>query len=267
MNDFMNSEDLETILDLCIEDLKRGVPLNEVLAKHSAQAEELKPLLAIASKLESAPKLEPSTNAAYTALVKMGRQLPEQKISKPIFNLDWFIIPRFAFARVMAVILVVGLLTWTTGTAAANALPGDFLYPFKLMTEKITFVLAADPEGKAELRLTFSERRMQELLAHYRKNGVIDKTLIKDMLEEAKLALDGISELPKEKQPLFYSKMAHFNDYQKDTLQSIQPQISGAQKEYIDKAIEICSSRGSWMQKMTKQGKYWSWDESYCCDW
>ncbi len=263
----MNDENLETILDICVEDLKRGVSFDEVLAKYPAHAEELKSLLTIVSKLESAPKAEPSTNAAYNALVKIGKHLSEQKVFKPRFNLDWFIIPRFAFARVMAVILIVGLVTWTTGTASASALPGDILYPFKLMTEKVTLILTANSEGKTELRLTFSERRMQELLANYRENGVIDKNLIKDMLDEAKLALDGISDLPKEKQPLFYSKVVHFNDFQKDTLQSIQPQVSGAQKTYIDRAIEVCSSRGAWMQKMMKQEKYWPWDESSCCGW
>ena len=261
----MNNKNIEDILDLCLEELKKGVPLEDVLTKYPDQAKELKPLLMVASRLESAPKPEPSRNAVYNALMEAGKYLPKERVCRPHFRLEWLIRPQFAFAKAIAVILIFALLSWGTVNASANALPGDLLYPIKLATEHITFVLTVKPEGKAELRLTFSEQRMQELLARYRKDGIIDAKLIKDMLDEAKLALDGISSLPKEKQPQFYSKVIYFNDFQKNTLQSIQPHVSGEQRRYIDNAIETCSNRGEWMHKM-KQDMSCPWDESAGCD-
>ena len=263
----MNNKNIEDILDLCLEELKKGTPLKEVLAKYPDHVKELKPLLSVASRLESAPKPQPSTNAVYNALMEAGKYLPEERVYRPHFRLDWLIKPQFAFTKAIAVILIFALVGWTTVNASANALPGDLLYPVKLAAEQITFILTVKPEGKAELRLTFSEQRMQELLARYRKDGTIDAKLIREMLDEAKLALDRISSLPKETQPQFYSKVTHFNDYQKNTLQSIQPHVSGEQRKYIDSAIETCSNRGEWMQKMMKQGMYCPWDESAGCSW
>ncbi|MEK6646639.1 MAG: DUF5667 domain-containing protein [Candidatus Firestonebacteria bacterium] len=258
---------IEDILDLCLEDLKNGKDLQEILAKYPDHAKELEFLLTIATKIQSIPKPEPSTNAAYKTMVEAGKYLSKEIILKPRVGLKWFINPRFAFAKVIVTILIVILFTWTTVNVSVSALPGDFLYPIKLATEKIKLILTVNLEGKAEMRLTFSEERMKELLSRYSKNGVIDNRLIIAMLDEAKLALNKISSLPKEKQPLFYSKVDHFNAYQKETLQSIQPHVSGQQKEYINNAIEICSNRTEWMQNMMKQGMYCPWDESPNCNW
>lgn len=261
----MNS--LEDILDLSLAELKKGVPLEEVLARYPGQAGELKPLLLLAARLEAAPKPEPGANAVYLALIEAGKALPERKAPGAGFLPSWLFQPRLVFTRAMASILIFALLSWSTIEVSAGALPGDLLYPVKLATEQITLALTLKPEGKAELRLTFSEQRMRELLARYHKDGRIDAGLIKEMLDEAKRAVDRISALPKEKQALFYSKVIHFNDYQKETLQTLQPQVSGEQRKYIDDAIEDCSSRGEWMRNMEGQGKYCPWDESADCDW
>ncbi len=261
----MNS--IEEILDLCLEERRKGVPLNDVLAKYPGQAEELRPLLLLAAGLEAAPKPEPRANAVYNALIEAGQYLPVKRSPGPRFRLDWLSLPQFTFTRAVAAVLIFALLGWSAVGDSAGALPGELLYPVKLAAEQVTLVLAFKPEGKAELRLTFSEQRMQELLARYRKDGTIDAELIKEMLEEAKLALDKISALPKEKQALFYSKVLHFNDYQKDTLQSLQPHVAGAQRKYIDDAIEDCSSRGEWMRNMREKGVYCPWEGSADCDW
>ena len=261
----MNS--IEDILDISLEELKKGVPLDEVLARYPGQAEELKPLLLLAARLEAAPKPEPDANVVYLALLEAGKVLSERKVPRLSFRPDWLFRPQFIFARAMTFVLIFALLSWSTVGVSANALPGDLLYPVKLAAEQITFALTVKPEGKAELRLTFSEQRMRELLARYRRDGTIDAKLIKEMLDEAKRAVDKIMGLPKEKQALFYSKVIHFNDYQKETLQTLQPHVSGEQRKYVDDAIEDCSNRGDWMRNMEGKGIYCSWDESSDCDW
>ena len=263
----MDKRNIEEILDICLEEIKKGASIDVVLAKFPEHAEELNLLLSIANKISATPKPQPSTNALYNALVEAGKYLPKQKVFKPRFGFDWLLNPQFVFVRTLAVILVASLLTWSITSASADALPGHFLYPFKLVTEKIRLVLTTNPQGEAELRLTFSERRMQELIVTYQKKGVVDKEVISAMLDEAKLALDKITSLPKEKQPIFYSKVNHFNAYQKETLQSIQPHVSGQDKEHIDRAIEVCSNRGKWMQKMVNEGMYCPWEESSGCKW
>ena len=261
----MNS--IEDILDLSLAELKKGAPLDEALARYPGQAGELRPLLLLAARLEAAPKPEPGVNAVYLALIEAGKALPGWKAPGARYLPDWLLRPQFAFAKAMAFVLIFALLGWSTVEVSVGALPGDLLYPVKLAAEQIMLALTLKPEGKAELRLTFSEQRMRELLARYRKDGQIDAGLIKEMLDEAKRAVDRISALPKEKQALFYSKVIHFNDYQKETLQTLQPHVSGEQRKYIAAAIEDCSSRGEWMRNMEGQVRYYPWDQSTGCDW
>ncbi len=245
---------IEEILDLCLEELNNGKPLPEVLAAYPEQAEELRPLLLMAVKVQSVPKPEPSLNAMHNALVEAGRYIPAREKSFSFrLNLDWLFAPGLVLARAAAVLLIVTLLSWSAVIASANAVPGDLLYPLKLAGEQIKLLLTIRPEGTAELRLTFSEERMKELLARYHKKGVVDNQLINAMLDEAKQALNEAAALPKAKQSLFYSKFNHFNSYQKDTLQSIQPYVSGRQREYVSRAIDICSHRGVQMQQMMQQ--------------
>src|SRR3990167_8989518 len=133
----MDKRNIEEILDICLEEIKNGASIDVVLAKFPEHAEELNLLLSIANKISATPKPQASTNALYNALVEAGKYLPKQKVFKPRFGFNWLINPQFVFARALAVVLAVSLLTWAVTIASANALPGHLLYPFKLITEKI----------------------------------------------------------------------------------------------------------------------------------
>lgn len=259
--------DIENILDLCLEKIRTGVPLDKVLAEYPEQAAELKPLLLVAARVEAAPRPEPGADAAYPALLQVLKHLPGRGGPGVLSWWNRLFRPQFVFARAMSLVLIFALLSWSAVGVSANTLPGDLLYPVKLAAEQVQFALTVRPEGKAELRLTFSEQRMREVLARYRRDGTVDATLLKEMLDEAKLAIDRVASLPKEKQALFYSKVLHFNDYQKETLQSLQGRVSGEQRKYVDEAIEDCSSRGEWMRNMEGKGMGCPWDESSGSDW
>lgn len=262
-------ENIEDILDFCLEDLKKGISQEECLAKYKEYAEELKPLLKIIFGLESLPKVEPSTTALYEALVKVGRYLPQSKskITWPRWNLNLVFNPRYAFARAIAIILLFSFISWSTLTVSANSIPGEMLYPIKLFTEKIRFILTLNPEDKAELRLTFADKRTKELISRLKKDGVLDKELLKIMLEEAKLALDNIEYIPQERKPVFYDKVRHFNLFQKEILERIRPEIQEKDAQYVDRAIEHCGRRAEWMQEMEEKKMYCPWDSQHNCHW
>ena len=46
---------------------------------------------------------------------------------------------------------------------AAETLPGDFLYPVKLLSEDVKLALTPDPAGRAELEMAFVALRVQEM--------------------------------------------------------------------------------------------------------
>lgn len=67
--------------------------------------------------------------------------------------------------RAIIVSLIVILIPgsgFTTVKAALSSLPGDFLYPVKITTEKIQVALINDENEKTQLRVQFAKRRLQE---------------------------------------------------------------------------------------------------------
>lgn len=90
---------------------------------------------------------------------------------KNVFDLVTFIFPkeqlRLATRTATVLTLVLGIVfsgSITTVSAALNSIPGDFLYPLKLMTEGAQVRLASGDTEKAELHVEFAGRRIQEVV-------------------------------------------------------------------------------------------------------
>jgi len=67
-----------------------------------------------------------------------------------------------AFSFVLVVGVVLG--SWiTTGSAAVGTLPGDLLYPWKLISEAAQVALAPDAATRVKLHVDFAEHRLEEL--------------------------------------------------------------------------------------------------------
>lgn len=151
----------------------------------------------------------------------------------------------WAFNGVLALVVVL----FGTATISAGSLPGDLLYPIKLATERVKFLLTFDSEKKAELRLTFSDKRLEELVKAFQRSNTLDTTVLKAMLDEAKLALDE-SEPQPQTTSLFLTKLSHTNALQKDVLTRIRPQVDPSSRTIVDEAIGMCGMRDRWMRRM-----------------
>ncbi len=247
---------IEELLDICLQKIKEGIPVEEILSQYPYYADELKELLATAKKIKDVPLPEPSNIGMASCLVRLGEalQLQKQKPRKArISRLLYFPFPAWAKALVFAVIII--FISWGTVTLSANSLPGDLLYPMKFMTEKVKFFLTANPGGKVELRLMYSEERMQELVRHLDKRRDLNTELLKAMLDEATLALEHISRLPDPAGPVYFSRLQYLNAYQKDVLENLKPKVtSPQQKEELENAIRLCGNRTQWMSRMRIKG-------------
>ncbi|MFQ5867614.1 MAG: DUF5667 domain-containing protein [bacterium] len=246
---------IEEILDICLEKIGEGIPLEEVLRRYPDYAHEVKELLAIARDIKDTPSPEPSERGMASCLVKLGEALQLQKEKPPkakIPRLLYF--PSPAWAKALVFIVIIIFISWGTVTLSANSLPGDFLYPIKLITEQVKFFLIANPEGKVELRLIYSEERMQELVRHLDKKRELNTQLLKAMLDEATLALQDITRLPERERPVYYSRLEHLNAYQKDVLENLKSKvISRQQKEELENTIQMCGNRRQWMGRMRRR--------------
>ena len=263
-------QDIELILDICIDEMHKGKSIEECLAEYSQYASQLKPLLQLVEHIEALPQPAPSPEAISSTLINIGKEIAQltttsetpvvrEKKRKTISFFNIFQKPKLMWAFNTALILIVVL--FSVATISANSIPGDILYPLKLATEKVKFLLTFDSEKKAELRLTFSDKRLQEMIAVFRQSGKLDTTLLKEMLDEAKLALEG-NEIPTDKASIFAAKLSHVNAYQKDVLEKIRPQVNPLSRQIVDEAINMCDMRGRWMRRMMNEENEISPDSS-----
>ncbi|MBI5021768.1 MAG: hypothetical protein HZB59_10040 [Ignavibacteriales bacterium] len=250
--------DIELLLDNCIKELRNGKSIEECLAGYPDLVGQLKPLLMLVEKIQAVPQPEPAPEAISAALITIGQQLANRTIDQKASNtyrkkhkiisfLNIFQRPKLLWALNATFVLLI--IVFGITTISANSLPGDILYPIKLVTEKVKFLLTFDSEKKAELRLTFSDKRLEEMIKTFQRSNALDTMLLKAMLDEAKLALEE-NKQPTQTASLFLTKLSHTNALQKDVLKRIRSQADPSSRPIVDKAIGMCDMRDRWMRGM-----------------
>lgn len=148
------NNDLETILDTCLYQIEENqADIEQCLRRYPEQAEQLKPLLAAATRLARAREVVPDPaykRRARTQLDVYMQQHPQRKHVSPVL---------LRFSIVLATVM---LLFVASGTAfAQTALPGDAFYTWKLTSEHVWRITSIDPLG---VDITVSNRRLNELM-------------------------------------------------------------------------------------------------------
>ncbi len=81
-----------------------------------------------------------------------------------------------------------------TAYASQGSLPGDTLYPVKLMTEDAQTAVSWNPEKKVELEAKFANRRLEEIKKLQKrlenKNGEINPEVVEKAMERAAVRLE-----------------------------------------------------------------------------
>jgi len=242
----------EEILDQCTDAILSGATVEEALSAYPEWKAELEPLLEMAAELSSLP--EPQLNLTRM-MQHMGEAMESPpKNRKPKVTL----FSRPVLLRVAASIAVLLMLGWGTMTASASAVPGDWFYPIKLLTERARFVLAINSEDKAELRITFSERRLKEAIQKYERGDGLDKALLKEMLDEAALALDAVPALPDDRRDYVAARVLSVSRFQEENLKRIHSVASPEEQEILKPYMEMCAQRCDWMSDRMDAPESWS---------
>ena len=246
--------DLETSLDRCLDLLREGRSEEQCLLLFPELADELEPLLLVAADLNRLPRPEPRPEAVMAALLRAGGALPSRADARRrgrgrrLPGRRWLPVrPAFGWAAAAAAALVV---TLGVGTASARSVPGDLLYPLKLATERVAFALATGPESRAELRLSFADRRLAELVRAAEADGRIDPALLERMLNEATLALEDAAPASDESYRELLVRADALNARQKRVFERLRPTLPPDDSQLLTRAISVCDARERWMRRM-----------------
>lgn len=147
-----------SLFEQCLSRLEAGEDLETILADNPAEAGKLRPLLtaAVKARCSGAPLRIPASakiDSRTRFLAEAGRMQKKQHLFDPRL--------RFAGAAAMVVIVLLAGI-FGTGLASAKAVPGQTLYPVKLVVEQAQLALTVDQPTRLNLEEEFDRRRVEE---------------------------------------------------------------------------------------------------------
>ncbi len=242
----------EELLNICLEMERRGEDWKTFLSAYPDCSREVEGLVTLAGEVReaSAPSEAPAPGVS-AALLRMGWELSRQEARREeAAHRTWGGWWQTAWVKAAVAGIVMLVLGASSVELSARTVPGNFLYPMKILTERVRFALTSDPEEQVELRLTFSERRLSEVVKTLKEGKGADRELISAMLDEAKAALSGAKKLPESKASAYEARVASLERIQKDRLRSVEALVPAARRPAVAEAIGMCDAGWAGMRGM-----------------
>lgn len=152
---------MESLFQECLELIRSGAALEEVLARYPAQADELRPILKAAILAQEIGKeSQPSAGAQSLSLVKFlsSARLAKADPPRKVRSIGL----RLAYSLV-GLLVILFIATGSAVVVSAHALPGQALYPVKLAAENTRLMLVNDPRQRLTLEQSFDQERAAEV--------------------------------------------------------------------------------------------------------
>jgi len=162
----MNEQErFEAILIECLAAMEAGEQIEQLVARHPADAAQLDAALRVTARLtafgdetsRTMPAAQEHARAAF--LARAASMHPQSPPPSRILRLVRPLVSFFA-----AVVLLVAIGAGVLGVSAAS-LPGDPLYSVKRSFENVQLSLARDPVQRVNLEESYGQRRMEEVKA------------------------------------------------------------------------------------------------------
>ncbi len=174
------SRDFMSVLDESLARLRDGESLETCILDYPEHASQLAPLLETFVALQTLKPVPPPIPSAMLSgrqrfLAEAARLRQAESKARPGLRSRaevwlsrlWQPVPqqRLAWAVVtaMAALLVFVLVSGSVVLASTDSLPGDALYPVKLIVETVQLTLTLDPEAHEQLGRELNERRRQDI--------------------------------------------------------------------------------------------------------
>lgn len=242
----------EELLDICLEMASRGEDWKEFLLPYPDCSQDVEKLLILARDVQEASgPVEATAPGASEALLRLGRELARRELQKEeTAHRKWGWLWGSAWAKPVFAGIVALVFGASAVELSARTVPGNFLYPIKILTERVRFALTSDLQERVELRLTFSERRLSEIVKTLQEGRGADKELVSAMLDQAKAALTTAEKLPETQSVAYKSRIASFEKQQKERLHFVEGVVPADWRKNVTETIRMCDDGWARMREM-----------------
>jgi hypothetical protein len=233
----------DSILDECLLALQHGASVDDCLDLYPYHADRLRPLLSLADKVRHTPPSPPRPwpqTQAWQQVRKRAQELrtPRTTVRPTIRIGPWLRPVALTAAFVGAFFAVSG----GTALAAQNSLPDSPLYRVKLATEEARLFFTFDETSRAELLMSQSDERMEEILTLTRQDKSIPSNVLSAMRDRNERAADILADHP-EKADLL-ATFAQQSEAQEGNLILLFPEVSqSAYTEYTETVAAVHNAR------------------------
>lgn len=265
-----STNSFDILLDNCIIAIQeQGQTVEECLRHHPAHREELEPLLRLVTRLQAGRAMKASAEFRQASAARLQRRIASRarETRRPSRQPTWgqelqqkLNTLLGALQRAPAAVaigsLIVILLFAGGGTvyAAADALPGDTLYPVKMTIEDTRLAMSTNRIGNAEQHLTFATRRLNEAatLAEANRPQDIDRALsnYEAHIESVSTLLSESSDLPINRQAQIAGLLAvNMTRYHQERLAALLAEVPENTQPSVEQAL--AASEHALRQAMT----------------
>jgi hypothetical protein len=201
----MGEKSFDRLLEAGLQEIEKGRDIERVLRRHPEQAEQLRPLLQIASSLREqyAEVPEPQAQLAVgrarlrrEAQVARRAAAAEQVVARRQVlgqerrtNMRLRLVPTLVSIAAVVAVWMAGMAGVALAADAAG--PGEPLYGFDRAIERIQLRLTYNPEAATQLRMRLTEERMSEIQELVRKQ---DQERLQEALGEYGNAVGALTE-------------------------------------------------------------------------
>jgi hypothetical protein len=244
----MKQMSLERMLEDCLQEMARTGDVEEALRLYPQRAGELRPLLQAAmatARHHAVVAPPPGGLAAGRArfLAAAGQQrpaavvpIPEQQKERPM-GFRWM--TRWAVIALVAVIATMAA-GGGVAAAAADSLPGAWLYPVKLAVEDVRLEFAAGPTAQAEMALHLADERLAEMEALVQNGQPVPEQVTLRMERHLQRALEGAAQAPEPQMLALLAQIAERTQTQLQVLERVRSMAPQAAQQGLERAWQAC---------------------------
>jgi hypothetical protein len=141
-------------------------------------------------------------------------------------------------AAVMAMVMAVAGMGGSV-VLAADSLPGDLLYPVKLISEDVSLALTLDPADRAELSLDYVAERVSEMERLGRQGEDVPDSVVDRMARQMSQAMVEIAKSQPEEVPALLQRVTERARTYQETLEQAQSTARGETQTKLHEAAQL----------------------------